>query len=215
MWNFRSQSLVLDAAVVSSPFVSAVAFVGPTVQPQSSSGVAQNDENVQQVRKPNLPKSSTGVDTNVAKDQPSAVPNHPQSSTVVPKKHKSLSASKPKHLQSSVVVTKVLKARFVGADGKLSLAKGIPIHLPDHVILLKSNTVDPAPSVALESSYAPVQPNAPAPSISPTSVASSGSQHVAARVVAPSRTGDHADLFHVFEPEKAVCLSFEASHPTG
>jgi hypothetical protein len=75
--EFLHQSLILDAAVVSSPFISAVAFAGPTVQPQSSSRVAQNDENVQQVRKPNLPESSTGVDTNVAKDQPSIVPNHP------------------------------------------------------------------------------------------------------------------------------------------
>jgi hypothetical protein len=32
---------------------------------------------------------------------------------------------------------KLSKARFVGADGKLSLTRGIPIPLPDHVVLIK------------------------------------------------------------------------------
>jgi hypothetical protein len=180
---------------------------GPIFQPQSSSGVAPIDETVEPVTKLNLPQSSTGVDTNVQKAQPSSPTNHLQSSTIVTKKHKSLPASKPNHPQSSAVVTQVLKARLEGADAKLSLAKGIPIPLPDHVVSLKSNTFYPAPSVALESLSSPAQPNAPAPSVASTTAVPSGARPV----VAPSGTADLADLFHVFKPEEAVRLSFEAS----
>jgi hypothetical protein len=103
----------------------------------------------------------------------------------------------------------------VSADAKLYLAKGIPIPLLDHVVSLKSNTTDPAPSVALESSSSPIQPNALGPSVAPTTAAPSGARPIDARVVAPSGTADLADLFHVFEPEEDVRLSLEASQPTG
>jgi hypothetical protein len=86
VWNFSSQSPVVDAAVVSHPSVIAAASAGPTIQPQSSSGVGTNIESVQPVTKPSMPKSSTGVDSNVLKDQPSSVPNLPRSSTVVTEK---------------------------------------------------------------------------------------------------------------------------------
>jgi hypothetical protein len=65
VWNFSSQSPVIDADVVSHPPVSATASVGPTVQPQSSSGVGINIESVQPVTKPSMPESSTGVDSNL------------------------------------------------------------------------------------------------------------------------------------------------------
>jgi hypothetical protein len=42
VWNFSSQSPIVDAAAVSYPPVSAAASAGPTVQPQSSSGVGIN-----------------------------------------------------------------------------------------------------------------------------------------------------------------------------
>jgi hypothetical protein len=86
VWNFSSQSSVVDAVVVSPPPISAKASAGPTVQPQSSSGVGINIESIEPVTKPSLPKISTGVDSNVMKDQPSSVPNPPQSSTIVTEK---------------------------------------------------------------------------------------------------------------------------------
>jgi hypothetical protein len=154
VWNFSSQSLVVDAAVVSPPPVSAAASAGPTIQPQSSSGVGINTESVQPVTKPSMPESSTGVDSNVMKGQPSSVPNPPHSSTVFTEKSSNKQEaqlpSKRKHPQISAVVTQVLKARFVGADGKLSLARGIPIPLPSHVVSLKPTSADPAPLVASE-----------------------------------------------------------------
>jgi hypothetical protein len=70
VWNFSSQSPVVDAVVVSHPPVSAAASAGPTVQSQSSSGIGINIESVQPVTKPSMPESSTGVDSNVMKDQP-------------------------------------------------------------------------------------------------------------------------------------------------
>jgi hypothetical protein len=70
VWNFSSQSPVVDAAVVSHPPISAAASAGPTVQSQSSSGIGINIESVQPVTKPSMPESSTGVDSNVMKDQP-------------------------------------------------------------------------------------------------------------------------------------------------
>jgi hypothetical protein len=108
----------------------------------------------------------------------------------------------------------VPKARFAGADGKLSLARGIPIPLPSHVVLLKPNSANPAPSVASECPSAHVQPSAHAPSIAPNSGAPSSTRLVAARVAAPPATVGPGDLFHEFEPEEAARLSFEASQPT-
>jgi hypothetical protein len=105
------------------------------------------------------------------KDQPSSVPNPPQSSTIVTEKSSNIQEaqlpSKQKHPQISVVVMKLPKARFVGADGKLSLARGIPIPLPDHVVSIKPTSADPAPSVVSECPSAHVQPSAHAPSIDP------------------------------------------------
>jgi hypothetical protein len=98
----------------------------------------------------------------------------------------------------------------VGADAKLSLAEGIPIHVPDHVVLLKPNIVDLASSVASESPSVHVQPSAPAPSIAPTTVAPSGTRPVIARVITPPGTTDPRDLFHIY-PKEVVRLSFEAS----
>jgi hypothetical protein len=142
VWNFSSQSPIVDAVVVSHPPVSAAASAGPTVQPQSSSGVGINIKSIQLVTKPSMPESSTGVYSNVMKDQPSLVPNPPRSSTVVTEKSSNIQEaqlpSKRKHLQILAVVMKLPKARFVGADGKLSLARGIPIPLPDHVVSIKT-----------------------------------------------------------------------------
>jgi hypothetical protein len=125
MWNFSSQSPIVDAAVVSPLPISVVASAGPTVQPQSSSGVGINTVSAQPVTKPSMPESSTGVDSNVMKDQPSSVPNPPQSSTVVTEKSSNKQEaqlpSKRKHPQISDVVTEVPKARFVGADGNFLL----------------------------------------------------------------------------------------------
>jgi hypothetical protein len=94
-----------------------------------------------------MPESSTGIDTNVMKDQPSSVPNPPQSSTVVTEKSSNKQEaqlpSKRKHPQILAIVTDVPKARFVGAYGKLSLARVIPIPLPSHVVLLKPTSADP------------------------------------------------------------------------
>jgi hypothetical protein len=109
--------------------------------------------------------------------------------------------SKRKHPQISAVVTKLPKARFVGADGKLSLARGIPIPLPDHVVSIKPTSADPAPSVVSECPFAHVQPSAHAPSIDPNSGAPSGTRTVVARVAARPAMADPGDLFHEFEPE--------------
>jgi hypothetical protein len=189
------------------------------VQPQSSSGVGINIESIEPVTKPSLPESSTGVDSNVMKDQPSSVPNPPQSSTIVTEKSSNIQEaqlpSKRKHPQISVVVMKLPKARFVGADGKLSLARGIPIPLPDHVVSIKPTSADPAPSVVSECPSAHVQPSAHAPSIDPNSGAPSGTRPVAARVAARPAMADPGDLFHEFEPEEAARLSLDASQPTG
>jgi hypothetical protein len=173
VWNFSSQSPVVDAAVVSPPPVSAAASVGPIVQPQSPSGVGINIVYVEPVTKPSLPESSTSVDSNVMKDQPSSVPNPSQSSIVVTEKSSNIQEaqlpSKRKHPQILAIVTKLPKARFVGADGKLSLARGIPIPLPDHVVSIKPTSTDPAPSVVSECPSVHVQPSAHAPSIDPNS----------------------------------------------
>jgi hypothetical protein len=103
----------------------------------------------------------------------------------------------------------------VGADGKLSLARGIPIPLPSHVVSLKPTSTDPAPSVGSECPSTHVQPSAHDPSIAPNTGAPSSTRPVAARVIACPATADSSDLFHEFKPEEATRLSFEASQPTG
>jgi hypothetical protein len=110
---------------------------------------------------------------------------------------------------------KVLKVRFVGVDGKLSLARGIPIPIPSHVVLLKPTSADPTPPVASESPSAHVQPSAHAPSIAPTTGAPSGTQPIVARVVTPPDTADPGDLFHVFKLEEVVRLSLKHLSPQG
>jgi hypothetical protein len=107
----------------------------------------------------------------------------------------------------------------VGVDAKLSLAKGIPIPIPGHVVSLKSTTTDLAHLVASESPSAVpsalVQLSAHGPSIVVTVATPSGTRPISAPVVAPSRMEYPWDLFHVFEPEEVVRFSFEASQPTG
>jgi hypothetical protein len=153
------------------------------------------------------------------KDQPSSVPNPPQSSTIVTEKSSNIQEAqlpwKRKHPQILAVVTKVPKARFVGADGKVSFARGMPIPLPDHVVSIKPTSAEPAPLVVSECPSAHVQPSAHAPSIDPNSGAPSVTRPIVARVAARPATADTIDLFHEFEPEEAARLSLDASEPTG
>jgi hypothetical protein len=104
-----------------------------------------------------------------------------------------------------------MKARFVGADGKPPLVRGITIPLPSHVVSLKPTSVDPAPLVASECPSAHVQPSAHASSIAPNTGAPFGTRPIAARVAAPPATADPGDLFHEFKLGEAARLSFEAS----